>query len=82
MKPTEDEVKQAIAQIKLARYLITKGDTRGMTHGEKHYFLQTSLALLSDAQFKLGDHNYNTFGRNEVQTLEPSDIPGEGRDRF
>lgn len=73
--PEQHEIYHAIVLLKLSRYLITRADEKGMTHGEKHFFLQTCLQLLHEAQDKLGDDSSWIFDRHEVKNLDPSDIP-------
>lgn len=67
------EQQQAAAKIYLARFLLTLADRRGMTHGEKHYVIQTVLMLLANAGSDLGDSQGRT-AFNEVTNIEPSDI--------
>lgn len=61
--------------IKLARYLITEADSKGLTHGEKHYLQQTALYLLHKAQCEVDQGSVSTLDRHEVKDLEASDIP-------
>lgn len=71
---TEYTISKARAEIYLARYLLTLADNRGLTHGEKHYIIQTVLKLLQEAGNTLGD-NQSRLWTNEVDNIEPSDIP-------
>jgi len=73
--PSEYDIKNAVAQIKLARFLLTRADNRGFTHGEKHYIIQTALWLLMDATYKLDGLNSSFDMRNEVEEISSSDIP-------
>jgi hypothetical protein len=43
------------ARLQLIRYLVSSTDQRGLTHGEKHYLLQTVLAEVVKAQRDLDD---------------------------
>jgi len=61
--------------IKLARYLITRADNRGRTHGEKHYMMQTALDIMAQAEFDLKRRDGG--GIEDTRQYEPdmSDIP-------
>ena len=71
---SEYEGQSAAAQVKLARYLISEADNRGLTHGEKHYLMQTALFLLHKAQDTLQGHR-STLEQHQVTELSESDIP-------
>jgi len=65
---------KAKGDIYLARYLLTMADKRGLTHGEKHYIIQTAIKLLVQAGDELGDTQQRlTLG--EVSGIGSSDIP-------
>lgn len=73
--PQQYEVDNAQAHIRLARYLMSKADQRGMTHGEKHHLIQVSLHELSQALFLLGDTSYSVVSRNENDDPRDVQIP-------
>lgn len=64
----------AAAMVKLARYLISEADDRGLTHGEKHYLMQAALYLLHKAQTQLNPDGSSSIDRHEVKTLSPEDV--------
>jgi len=68
------EADHARKMVNVARYLLTIADQRGLTHGEKHYLIQSALHVLRLAQNELHDSQSSTFG-NEVSTIEVSDFP-------
>lgn len=68
----EHQIKQMDSLIQMARFLLTEADSRGLTHGEKHYLIQTALHLLNKAQKESG---YRYDLRNEVTELKLDEIP-------
>lgn len=75
--PEQWEVESAGQLIRLSRFLLTKADSRGLTHGEKHYLIQTTLALLLDAQSKLHTPSGRGDYLNQVDSLNSVDIPSD-----
>lgn len=66
---------ERIAQlVKLARYLITRADSRGLTHGEKHFIMQTALHVLAQADDDLRGNQYPTAQPSQSEP-DMSDIP-------
>lgn len=60
------------AKVKMARWLLTKADSRGLTHGQKHYLIQTALYILADVQSIIGATGGDLA--NEVTVLAPDDV--------
>lgn len=71
----EWELREIAALIKLCRFLVTRADSKGMTHGEKHYLLQTVLQLLHSAQDKVQPDKASVVELHQVPDLNVSDIP-------
>lgn len=69
----EYQVTEVASKVKMTRWLLTKADSRGLTHGEKHYLIQTALFILADIQSIVGMSGADF--RNEVDSLEAGDIP-------
>jgi hypothetical protein len=67
--------KQVAGQIKLARYLISEADNRGLSHGEKHFLMQTALFILHKVQNTLDDDTVSLIERHQSTDLDPSQIP-------
>lgn len=70
-----DPTHPAAARLKLARFLISEADNRGLTHGEKHYLMQTALFLMHQAQTMIDSESISVLERHEVKDLDPSEIP-------
>jgi hypothetical protein len=69
----ECQIQEVASKVKMTRWLLTKADSRGLTHGEKHYLIQTALFILADVQSIVGING--TDFRNEVESLDAGDIP-------
>lgn len=83
--PEQWEIKSAIAHIKLARYLMSRADKRGMTHGEKHHIIEVCLSELCDALFQLGDSSYSVVTQHndsDPTQVDTTELPGPDRSRF
>lgn len=59
------------AKVKLVRFLLSKSDNRGLSHGEKHYFIQTALMLLHEVQRDIDD-NHNIMERHQIEDYDLS----------
>lgn len=68
------ERESCAASVKLVRYILTQADSRGLTHGEKHYLMQTALFLLHDVQGKLDLGGLSVLERHEVPDLRLEDV--------
>lgn len=71
---TSWEAEHARQLVNVARFLLTIADKRGLTHGEKHYLIQSALHVLRLSASELNDNQSSTFG-NEISTPDVSDIP-------
>lgn len=67
--PEKYQVNMAIAHIRLARYLMSKADQRGYTHGEKHHIIEVSLGELCQALVQLGDTSSDVVMQNNDTDL-------------
>jgi len=65
---------QTEALLKLSRYLLSEADSKALTHGEKHYLIQTALYLIHKATALLDGNNMG-IERHEIDSLNASDIP-------
>lgn len=67
---------QIIRGLQIARHLISKADTRGMTHGEKHHLLEVALMEIGTCLDLAEDEGYSILGRHNVPELTAvDDIP-------
>jgi len=64
----------AISLIRLSRYLLTLADSKGLTHGEKHYLIQTSLHLIHQAEISLSN-GAAPLEHHQLDEPDVSDIP-------
>lgn len=64
---------QAVRIAKTAKFLLSRADERGMTHGEKHHYHEVIGNLLSEIIDCLGGEQ-STLDRN-LSTDAPSEIP-------
>lgn len=61
-------------KIKFARYLITRADEKGFSHGEKHYLLQSALILLHEAQHEMDSDSVSILDRHQVEIIEEDEV--------
>jgi len=57
---------RAIMLVKMARFLMARADQRGLTHGEKHYLIQTALSLLTEAHTLMTGEQALLYGENDI----------------
>jgi len=69
------ETNTAVAEMHLARFLISEADNRGLTHGEKHFMMQTALYFLHKAETRVSGGQVSVIERHQVETLPVEDIP-------
>lgn len=69
------QVSQAIKLLQMVRFLLQRADQKGLTHGEKHYLIQTALFLQAEALDALGDMGAVLHRNDTANLLDLSDIP-------
>jgi len=70
------KIDDAVRHLRLIRYLLSSADNRGLTHGEKHYLIQTALAEVAKVGDILGDGRFNILGQNATTEIKDAgDIP-------
>jgi len=70
------QIDRAKAHLQIARYLMSKADERGTTHGEKHHVLFVALTEIGCALFLLGDDALATSARaTHTDPQEITEIP-------
>ena len=70
--PEQYQIERAKAHLKIARYLMSKADERGTTHGEKHHVIFVCLTEIACALFLLGADDLATM--TEANHPEPTDV--------
>lgn len=70
--PDQYMIDRAKGQLAVARYLLSKADERGTTHGEKRHFLFVAQAEIASALFNLSDQGYRLPDR--VENTDPQDV--------
>lgn len=64
---------RALALLKLARFLMTQSDTKGLTHADKHFLIQTALFIQHLAAKEIsGEFDWHA---RTVDDIKPDDIP-------
>jgi hypothetical protein len=66
------------AHLQIVRYLMIAADNRGLTHGEKHHFIQVALSEIATCLRDLGDHGalmVRSDGEPSPSNVSIADIP-------
>ncbi len=67
---------QIIRLLQIARHLLSKADTRGMTHGEKHHLIEVALMEIGAALDLAEDESYSSIAQHNVPEVRAvDDIP-------
>lgn len=61
-------------EVRLIRYLMSRADDKGLTHGEKHHIIQACLMILRQVEYELGGE-VDIVERNKLEIDEVGDIP-------
>jgi hypothetical protein len=67
-------VLRIISRLRLIRYLLSKADVRGYTHGEKHHLLQVALGEVMNALGEMGSFESNYMQNADVTPPKIDDI--------
>jgi hypothetical protein len=80
--PEQWQIDNAKAHLLLARYLLSKADERGTTHGEKHHVIFVALSEIVNALNILTNDNFDLLSRYD--DTDPKQVKGlpDGRSRF
>ena len=62
------------ARLKMIKYLLSKADKRGVTHGEKHHFIQVAAFMIDECLYDTGDTYTSTL---HLSTMTPKDVAAQ-----
>jgi hypothetical protein len=70
--PDQIMIERAKGHLAIARYLLSKADERGKTHGEKHHFMFVCLAEIACAQYDISDNKGVSL--DHYENTDPQDV--------